>query len=271
MAARSAHEHPCALDPCGRSRRLATAGVAHARRLQSLARTNWAHRTDAASRPRPLRRGSTVTPALRSCCSTAWSRPACTGVGPTPPSPADIASSYPTSSDSDALLAHLPDTGPTTTCVRCWPVWKSSTCPSPTPYLQAGTCAWSELEVPTVPDGSGRRAAAFWCKSAVSIGASSSVSARLSVRSGGRHSGEAMTNLAKDGPEWPASRPAAWAAAARAARERLRGTSTAVTPPAREGAMSPAERRAYWRRLDAEIEERQRIAREERARRGSGC
>lgn len=42
MAARSAHEHPCALDPCGRSRRLATAGVAHARRLQSLARTNWA-------------------------------------------------------------------------------------------------------------------------------------------------------------------------------------------------------------------------------------
>src|SRR5438445_3414490 len=87
---------------------------------------------------------------------------------------------------------------------------------------------------------------------------------------GDGHSGEPMTNLAKDGPEWPSSRPAAWAAAARAARERLRRASTAGRPPGREGAMSPAERRAYWRRLDAEIEERQRKAREDRARRRSG-
>jgi hypothetical protein len=34
--------------------------------------------------------------------------------------------------------------------------------------------------------------------------------------------------------------------------------------------MSPDERRAYWRRLDAEIEERQREAREKRARRRTG-
>jgi hypothetical protein len=52
----------------------------------------------------------------------------------------------------------------------------------------------------------------------------------------------------------------------------VRNNDMSVTPSpstVREGAMTPAERRAYWRRLDAEIEERQRAAREERAQRSS--
>jgi hypothetical protein len=75
-------------------------------------------------------------------------------------------------------------------------------------------------------------------------------------------------------PEPPARRRAAWAAAAQQERARLRA-GLASRPPdqraadegargRREGALSPEERREYWKRMDAELEERQRQAREGR-------
>jgi len=74
-------------------------------------------------------------------------------------------------------------------------------------------------------------------------------------------------------PEPSARRRAAWAATVQQERARLQGRASRLSDqPAgdegaqgrREGALSREERREYWKRMDAELEERQRRARERR-------
>ena len=71
-------------------------------------------------------------------------------------------------------------------------------------------------------------------------------------------------------PEPSARRRAAWAATVQQERARLQGLASRLSDQSagdegargrREGALSREERREYWKRMDAELEERQRRAR----------
>ena len=74
-------------------------------------------------------------------------------------------------------------------------------------------------------------------------------------------------------PEPSARRRAAWAAAVQQERTRLHGLASRLPDQRagdegarwrREGVLSREERREYWKRMDAELEERQRRARQRR-------